>query len=241
MLYSAGTRLARRILLLYPSGQRTRTNSSILRFGMSHLPPQCVVRTQQFRCRHHGHGKEEEDPYAVLGVSRNSSYIEVKTAFVEHALKHHPDRSYHDNNSTTTNSKETNTAMFIRVREAFEKIVHDHKTGAAGGPPDPAESSNSDAWPEKAWTSDAEFRAWFRHETSQHLTFEMCDETRAEVIRVYKTMSRGGNDRGGYWEMARQLTERETNNVRMKFDSRASITKLEAKKCATNLRRQRKR
>lgn len=226
-----------------------RTTNSSIRLRTAHLPSQLVGRKQQYRFRHDGHGKE--DPYVVLGVSRNNSYTEVKTAFVEQALKHHPDRSYYDNsnNSSNANSKETGTAMFIRVREAFEKIVNDHKTGAAGTP---AERTTTDArkgsqdsdpaWPDEAptWSSDAEFREWFRHETSKHLTFEMCDKTRAEVIHVYKTMSQGGKDKGGYWEMARQLAERETT-VGMKFDSRNSITKLEAGKCATNLRRQRRR
>jgi hypothetical protein len=59
------------------------------------------------------------------------------------------------------------------------------------------------------WMQDADLEPYFRHRTNEFLTFQMDETTRKEVIHVYNSMARGGNDKGGYWDMARQLAERE--------------------------------
>lgn len=122
------------------------------------------------------------NPFAVLGVPVDSSFDHVRRAFVQLALKHHPDRE--------TGSAEE----FVRIREAFEAIVD---SGGEGNP------HNSEGW------SQEELREWFHEETGDFLAFDMSEATRKEVIHVYNTMSQGGKDKGGYWEMARQLAERE--------------------------------
>lgn len=145
-------------------------------------------------------------PYSVLNVPMNSSYETVKAAFLKAALKHHPDHS-----------KQADTAAFIRVRKAFEEIMYHTGSGNSinlknnnsngGDSSSTSDTTNS----ETLWKSDEEFQAWFRHATGEFLSFEMSHDTRQEVINVYRTMgfSPAGTDKGGYWEMARQLAERE--------------------------------
>jgi DnaJ domain len=144
----------------------------------------------------------DENPYHILNVPIQSSYETVKAAFLKAALRHHPDHS-----------KETDGAEFVRIRGAFEAIVSYHNNTQMN----PVKGNNQQSKPwwvkdEKkppVWKNDAEFQEWFKQATGEHLSFDMNHETRQEVIRVYRTMSSGGKDKGGYWEMARQLAERE--------------------------------
>ncbi|GAX13375.1 hypothetical protein FisN_8Lh404 [Fistulifera solaris] len=145
-------------------------------------------------------------PYVILGVPRDSDYTIVKQAFLKAAMHHHPDRN--GNSRSSADSQ----AAFIRYRQAFEQIVQ--KKSMKG-------TSES--------TSDLEITPYLRED---HLTFEMNDATRKEVIRSYETLSHGGKDKGGYWEMARQLAERESSRP-------AQVERLEPGTAA--LRRRRKK
>jgi hypothetical protein len=142
------------------------------------------------------------NPFVVLGVSNNSSFAVVRRAFVQLALEHHPDRA------------SGSTENFLRIRQAFEDIQH-----AQGGNDDDddasvesrgrSSSSRRSSTP-SGWTPD-ELRQWYQDETGEFLAFSMSECTRQEVIQEYKRMSVGGKaPKGGYWELARQLTERET-------------------------------
>jgi hypothetical protein len=124
-------------------------------------------------------------PYAILGVPQNSDYTIVKQAFLKAAMHHHPDRN--SNNRPSADAQ----AAFIRYRQAFEQIIQKNSMKGID------ESS-----------SEPEISPHFRED---HLAFEMDDATRKEVIRAYETLSHGGKDKGGYWEMARQLAERESS------------------------------
>jgi len=131
-----------------------------------------------------------DNPFKVLGIPVGSNYTQIRQAFVKLALEHHPDRAS-QSDSTTDSSSSVET--FIRIRQAFEELTtnEDGTTTTVVG-----------------WTQE-EIRDWYEHETGESLLqFEMTEQTRREVIHAYKTLSRGGNDKGGYWEMARQLTER---------------------------------
>jgi DnaJ domain len=167
----------------------------------------------------------DNNPYRILNVPVNSDYETVKAAFLKAALKHHPDHS-----------KQADTAAFVRVRQAFEEIVYNK----GGSNEDDASSSSSTK--KTVWKSDAEFQAWFRAATGEFLSFDMNHQTRQEVIRVYRTMSSGGKDKGGYWEMARQLAERE-DAVGSGNDNSAPMGQLTAagQSLSSNLRRKRNR
>jgi DnaJ-class molecular chaperone len=177
-----------------------------------------------------------DNPYRVLNVPVNSNYDTVKTAFLKAALQHHPDHS-----------KQADTAAFIRIRQAFEEIVS--QTSATS-----TETYGTATSPVvQTWKSDAEFQAWFRQATGEFLAFDMNHDTRQEVIRAYRTMSAGGKDKGGYWEMARQLAEREdavqgqtavhsSSSASIKSSSISSTSRAEKPECpSSNLRRKRNR
>lgn len=65
----------------------------------------------------------ERDPYAVLGVGRDASQDDIKTAFRERALECHPDR-------VAENKKAAAKDEFLRVQEAFD-VLSDPERRAA--------------------------------------------------------------------------------------------------------------
>lgn len=134
------------------------------------------------------------NPWRVLGVAMNSSTAVVRRAFVQAALQHHPDSG-------------GSAADFVRIREAFEEI----QAAAANNNKeyDGDTSHNATAAP-RGWSVD-ELQEWYRQETGEFLSFSMTESTRQEVIQVYNDMLKGGKvPKGGYWDLARQLTERES-------------------------------
>lgn len=64
--------------------------------------------------------KEEfdEDPYAILGVSRNTTQEEIKKAYHELAAKYHPDKVNHLGDEF----KELAHKKFIRIQKAYQKL-----------------------------------------------------------------------------------------------------------------------
>lgn len=108
---------------------------------------------------------------------------DVQRAFVKLALQTHPDKPG------------GSAARFLQIRQAFESIRNSNTGGGGGGGAE--------------WTS-AELEEWWQQETGEFLRFEMSHDTRRQVIDAYRTMGpSAGRDKGGYWEMARQLAERE--------------------------------
>lgn len=67
------------------------------------------------------------DCYAVLGVGRDASQEEIKTAYRERALECHPDRA--DDGEEAAAKKE-----FMRVRKAFELLSDPQKRAAYDAP-----------------------------------------------------------------------------------------------------------
>ncbi|OEU16165.1 hypothetical protein FRACYDRAFT_143143, partial [Fragilariopsis cylindrus CCMP1102] len=127
--------------------------------------------------------------FDILGVPKNSTYDFVKRRFIELAMKTHPDRDAADE--------------FIRLRQAFEAIREDLDDGTARLTTDGED--NNVAW------SDDNYRAWFYEETGhQDVMFKMDLAIRKEVIDI-ATQSQGGLDKGGMWEMARNMAEQERN------------------------------
>jgi hypothetical protein len=142
--------------------------------------------------------KRNHCPHSILGVSKQASLAEVKRSFIQLALEHHPDRAEANGSAPSQSSPD----RFIQIRQAFEELI---------GKSNNSSHRQRTSTP-KGWSPD-ELQDWWKSQdeaaTKDFLTFEMSDATRQEVIQVYRTMSAGGKDKGGYWEMARQLAERE--------------------------------
>eukprot|EP00977_Amphora_coffeiformis_P025200 scaffold18607_cov98-Amphora_coffeaeformis.AAC.1 len=82
--------------------------------------------------------------------------------------------------------------QFLHIRHAFESIQQQLQ---GKGPP--------------GWSAE-ELKEWWEDETGDFLSFSMSDDTRQEVIDAFHAMGpTEGRDKGGYWEMARQLAERD--------------------------------
>lgn len=137
-----------------------------------------LSRSHRYRSRVFFFSGKPINPYAVLKVPPKSDFDTVKSAFIKAALLHHPDR------------KGGNQEKFLVVREAFETILKQNEEQKA------------------LYKNEQDFNRWFEEESKHVLSFEMSDATMKEVVRVYRTMSSGGKDKGGYWEMARLITER---------------------------------
>ncbi len=131
-----------------------------------------------------------ENPFSVLSIPPNSKYETVKAAFTKAALMHHPDHS----------KSPESTVEFVRIRRAFEEITAIQLKRGNNFSSD----INSNI---PVWETEDEFNKWLKMAVGEYfaLHIQTCDE----IIHVYRTMSSGGLDKGGHWEMARQLTERE--------------------------------
>lgn len=66
-----------------------------------------------------------QDPYEVLGVSRDASMDDIKKAYRTLSRKYHPDANI--NNPNRAQAEE----MFKRVQEAYDKIVYEREHGGA--------------------------------------------------------------------------------------------------------------
>jgi len=154
-------------------------------------------------------------PFQILGIPKTSSYVNVKKAFVELALQHHPD---------TAEDKSQQSDTFTTIRQAFESIRNDNGRATV-------------VQGDSEWT-DKSLDAWFYRETGQHLSFHMDSSTRREVARVAETMSPGGLDKGGMWAMADMIAKQGTSGGEDPLQ--VTCGRKEAKSNATSGRRRRK-
>ena len=176
-------------------------------------------------CSHHGRSSStnhsttpqvkfanQNDPFSILGISRNSSCETVKQAFYQLAMKHHPDRQLitrattgsRDKDSATrfTTIAHTPTAEFIRIRQAFEQIQKGQH-GRAMIAPQTDDDQQHNVWTEQDW------RDFWQEQTRLMFHFEMDYETRQEIIQTVETLSPGGLDAGGTWFMARMIAQQQ--------------------------------
>jgi hypothetical protein len=148
----------------------------------------------------------KEDPFAVLNVSRAQTYTAVKSAFLQIAMKHHPDTAAAGTNA----EREANKDVFVIARKAFEAI--------ASGPDGFAilKSETED------YVEEVELDQWFKNETGYDMPF-MDAATMKEVAEMTESVG-GGLDRdGGMWTLARMVAD----TVKAGGDGR-SLLQLEA-------------
>lgn len=67
------------------------------------------------------------DPYKVLGIDRNATDDEVKTAYRKLSRKYHPDANVNNPN------KDKAEEMFKLVQQAYDQIMNERKNGGFGG------------------------------------------------------------------------------------------------------------
>jgi len=144
-----------------------------------------------------------ENPFEVLGVPNTATYAEAKTAFLELAMRHHPDTATDDDDDDDADGEKRGMETFVRYRQAFERIRETEAGGSAVVDADGSSSSSAQEW------TDEEFIAWYHEEKDRHsgtgVRLDM--KTRREVIDVVNRQAQGGLDRGGIWEWARRLAE----------------------------------
>lgn len=173
-----------------------------------------------------GHGEERgrssgrhsaeaqwHDAHKTLGIQVGSPLDEARRAFVRLALRLHPDKLSPSSTSPTSASSPPQPTdlnrteghdEFVKVRSAFETIRTEHEDFARRGTGEARASASSES---PASFSRDVLRYWYFRETEDDLNFgfAMTDATRQEVANVHATMAPGGLDRGGMWDMARQL------------------------------------
>lgn len=155
-----------------------------------------------------------QEAYTTLGISKRATSEEIKRSFIELALRYHPDRA------------DGHQERFVEIRQAFEELCLKNDS----------DSGDSSSSPPCGW-SQHDLKQWYQQQTGDFLTFDMSEATRKEVIHVYRTMSAGGKDKGGYWEMARQLAEKEDNK---QGGDEEEIKLLEASDSGLNRRKRRR-
>lgn len=128
----------------------------------------------------------------------SSNFDQVKRAFAELALEHHPDRT-----------RGGSADEFVRIRRAFEAI-RNHVQQQQQQQQDNGHGNNNVGSYPACWSAE-EIQNWFHEETGDFLNFEMSHSTRSEVIQAFKDLGPPscGRGTGGYWEMARLLAEQD--------------------------------
>lgn len=139
----------------------------------------------------------KENPFRVLGIPQNSSHEVVKETFVSAAMKLHPDRPGGD------------AKAFIRLRQAFESIVHANEEEAQSRRNKHKSDTTTDYYDNE---EDDHWQVWFYKQTGMDLAFDLTEETRDEIVEMYNKIGKSQGDfikmnKGGYWDMARELAE----------------------------------
>ena len=145
--------------------------------------------------------------------SRNSrskkvvvTYEEVRVAFRELALKHHPDT----NNGRNNNSNDSNSSAkeeFTRIRQAFESIMEGPNGMAILRDGDVSYSTIStyDDENESNDTTTNDNYNSFQDEQNGYLHPSINPQILREVANVAEEMNPGGLDKGGMWQYANMI------------------------------------
>lgn len=133
-----------------------------------------------------------QDPFEILGVSKEDKYIAIKRTFLKLAMKNHPDTASFESEEEKAKSVE----RFMFIRSAFESIV---------------ETEDGYAEIAKKKGDDSSFESWFYEETGHEapdpFSFQLDPDTLREVAEMREVNQNGGLDRGGMWAMATMVTQ----------------------------------
>lgn len=162
-------------------------------------------------------------PFQVLGLkNKGTAYVQVQAAFRELALKHHPDVS----------GDEKSTKQFIRIKDAFHSI-EEGPSGIAVLRDDnhckDQLSSDEKEFDVQCNGVDVEFIAdpWDKHNGLLHPSVN--PQILHEIADMAEKMNPGGLDRGGMWQYANMISNREKSMgvmVYLHYDLRAGMIQL---------------
>ena len=128
-----------------------------------------------------------QDPYEVLGVSRDASTEEIKKAYRTLSRKYHPDANINNPNKAQAEEK------FKQVQQAYKQIMDEKEHGGSGsssaggyGAYGGSAYGGSAYSGGRAYTSDPKMQAAANYINSQHF---------AEAMNILNGMQ----DRNGLW------------------------------------------
>lgn len=175
-----------------------------------------------------------DDPFEILGISKGeSTYNDARQAFLKIALKYHPDTIVHRNNSNERKNSDEETNSNEEVAEEAKASLEEQKRIGAKrfteardalaqltfeGDDLHGRAILSKEFPHASEIKNQEFEHWYQSAMAKagwhnapssmdlsnyHLTQD--SKTMKEIAKVAETMSPGGLDRGGMWQMAQAI------------------------------------
>lgn len=149
--------------------------------------PCAASRTRMVHPRHFSIKKQQPCPFHTLGVPKDCNYAHVKSAFLQIAMRHHPDMQ-----EKTASEEEQMKArdIFIKARHAFESLSETPNGGVV-----------------LLEHHDEKFDAWFKEQTGHDTPFQFMDqETMKEVAEMEETVGHGLDRDGGMWTLAAMVS-----------------------------------
>ena len=133
-------------------------------------------------------GRQEVDPYEILGLERGATWAEIRVAYRRLAKKHHPDKNPGD---------KTSEWIFKEVGRAYENLRHVHDAQGSVGERQRREGDSSGG-------SDQE-----RHERQARERREREQRERERAERVRRERERAERRERERWEREQAQAERE--------------------------------
>ena len=149
-----------------------------------------------------------QDPYEVLGVSRNASAEEIKKAYRTLSRKYHPDANINNPNKAQAEEK------FKQVQQAYKQIMDEKEHGTAGSASAGGGYSgygNSAYGGYRAYTNDPKMQAAANYINNQRF---------AEAMNILNGMQ----DRNGLWYYMHAIANAGLgNNVKAVEDAQMAV------------------
>ena len=146
-----------------------------------------------------------QDPYEVLGVSRDASTEEIKKAYRTLSRKYHPDANINNPNKAQAEEK------FKQVQQAYKQIMDEKEHGTASGSYGSQGSYRYGGRPGSTGGFDAEFQAAANYINNRHY---------AEAMNVLNNIS----NRNGTWYYLHAIANAGLgNNVNAMEDAQKAV------------------